>query len=421
MQRKFFLTDRLIYYITFFTGFSSAIIQAVLIREMLSVFRGNELLIGIIFSAWFLGIFIGARYNPESDILRLKRRVLLSLIFFPFVSVIMIYLPHSAAAIFPVPVGSFYSIKDEFLFSVVLTVPASFFAGYIFPPLVSLISDKTGWKSGGRIYYIEAFGGFAGGLLFSFIFIDILNPLALCSIIIFAGIILFAAAVKNYKFCVLLLVPLILFISSGKIEKIFFSYMWEHSHPGRMLEYRRTKYQTVTAESGVDSVSIYGDGIYFYTLPDRYEARMLFHLLQSLTVKSNVDILLTGAAPGSLLSNFLRSDTGNLTYIEMDSGLWEIADKYRRIYYPAENENRLKIIKSDLRHYFSATDKKFDMIVCLPPPPENAMLNRYYTREFYSMCRDHLKTGGVFVTSIFGFSNYISPVLMRYMRSVYRS
>jgi spermidine synthase len=61
------------------------------------------------------------------------------------------------------------------------------------------------------------------------------------------------------------------------------------------------------------------------------------------------------------------------------------------------------------------------MIICLAPPPENAMLNRFYTKEFFSMCRDHLQPGGIFFTSIYGFSNYLSPVLKKYIASIYKS
>ena len=50
-----------------FAGFASAVIQVVMIREMLSLFRGNEFIIGIIFSAWFLGIFLGARSSSSSE------------------------------------------------------------------------------------------------------------------------------------------------------------------------------------------------------------------------------------------------------------------------------------------------------------------------------------------------------------------
>jgi len=51
--------------ITLFLGFTSAITQILLIRELLTIFRGNEFIIGIIFSSWFTGIFMGARFNKS--------------------------------------------------------------------------------------------------------------------------------------------------------------------------------------------------------------------------------------------------------------------------------------------------------------------------------------------------------------------
>ena len=69
--------------VAFFMGFAAAIAQVVLVRELMTLCRGNELVIGIIFSSWFLGIFLGARINPPGSAASLERRVLASLALLP--------------------------------------------------------------------------------------------------------------------------------------------------------------------------------------------------------------------------------------------------------------------------------------------------------------------------------------------------
>jgi len=42
-----------------FAGFSAVVVQSLFIREMLVIFQGNELSLGIIFSDWLIGAALG--------------------------------------------------------------------------------------------------------------------------------------------------------------------------------------------------------------------------------------------------------------------------------------------------------------------------------------------------------------------------
>ena len=57
------------YLIFLFAGFSAVVIQTLFIREMLVVFQGNELSVGIILSQWLagtaLGNFVAARLDQS--------------------------------------------------------------------------------------------------------------------------------------------------------------------------------------------------------------------------------------------------------------------------------------------------------------------------------------------------------------------
>ncbi len=423
MRKNYTLTRRDLFAITLFFGFSSAIIQVILIRELLTIFRGNEFIIGIIFSAWFLGIFLGARFNPMAAVESLQRRIASSLFLFPIVFLILIYFAHFLPIIFPVITGTFYSINTEFLFSVLFTMPVSVFVGYVFPPIVSLASSIDKEKSGGNIYYIETLGSFMGGIIFTFILIDLFNPLGTIAILILISLLLYIRLFsKNRRLIILLIFPLCLFVLSERIEKRVFEYIWNQTHTGKIIEYKRTRYQTIVIEAGDEQTNIYGDGIYYHTMPDRFDSRGVFHLIQSLRHKSNERILLFGMSPGSLLYNLLKTDLAAIYYFEIDQDMWELESRYRKLYYETiENDNRLRIIQDDFRHFLSQSNEKFDIIICLPPPPVNAMLNRFYTREFFSMCKDHVEKDGIFITSIHGFSNYMSSTLKRYVASIYKS
>jgi spermidine synthase len=403
--------------VALYMGFASTIVQVLLLREILTLCRGNELIIGMIFSSWFLGVYCGARHRLSPVTRNPEPRVLLSVALIPALAALSVYMSHLVQVFFPHAAGSFYSIPTELALAFLFTLPVGFFVGLFFPALVSLVSDGAGERSGGLVFYLESLGSFAGGIVFSFLLVDRANPLAIASILLSIALAAILALVRR-RLLFLAAVPLLVALFSGVIEKKIFAFVWDRTHTGRLVQYQRTKYETVAIESSGESVSVYGDGVLVYTIPDRYEARGIFHLVQSLRQERG-NILLLGSGPGSLLHNLLRADIKRLYYFEPDPALWHILRPFADAYYGPLDETRLSVPGVDLRHYFKESGSTFDMIVSIPPPPDNIMLNRFYTREFFSMCRRHLTGRGIFMTSLHGFSNYMSKDLRNYVASIY--
>lgn len=403
----------------FYMGFAAAVIEVLLIREILVICRGNELIIGMIFSSWFLGTYLGARFNPKRSDAALERRVLAAIALLPLVMALSVYGAHAARLVFPLTVGTFYSFAAEITFAMVFTAPVSFFVGFYFPPLVSLLSREMKERSGGTVFYIESMGSFAGGMAFSFLLVDRCNPLAILSGLLCAAVLIIAGN-TNRKLAALAVVPLAVVFLSGMIETRIFAGVWDRTHSGKLVHYQRTRYGSVAVEASGGTVSVYGDGMLNYTLPDRYESRGLFHLVNSFREERR-SMLLMGSGPGSLLHNLLAAGVERLCYFESDPDLWAATAAFRERYYPVDDNAALAVFREDLRHFLSASPERFDMIVCLPPSPENIMLNRFYTREFFSLCKKRLNERGVFITSLHGFSSYLSPERRDFIASIYRA
>lgn len=403
--------------VTLFMGFSAGIIQVLIIREILSLCRGNELIIGMIFSSWFLGIYTGAVIKRPGDSHSLERRVLVSMFMLPLAAAFSIYLSGFIQIFIPRTIGTFYSFTAEFLFAFFFTLPVSFFIGLFFPSLVELIAGESGDRSGGLVFCIESLGSFAGGFVFSFLLVDYMNPIGIISMLVLCALILVSLHWQR-RVITFALIPVVLIIFSGSIENKMFSLIWDKTHTGKLIRYSRTKYQKVSVESTGDTVSVYGDGVLMYTLPDRYEARGIFHLARALKPGSE-KILLFGSGPGSLLYNLLLTGNGKVCYSDSDPELWDLLLPAVRSFYPSYNRERLVVTGSEMKHFLMKSSEQFDMIISLPPRPENIMLNRFYTREFYSLCREHLSEQGVFITALHGFSNYISIDSRNYIASIY--
>ena len=111
---------------------------------------------------------------------------------------------------------------------------------------------------------------------------------------------------------------------SGPLENNLFSALWGARHNGTLAAYERTRYQAVQAEVEEGNVNIYGNGVFYYTLPDRYGARGLFHLVKSLQPRPGARILILGGGIAGLAAAVIGfeeiSDAG-LTRLNKRSSL----------------------------------------------------------------------------------------------------
>ena len=120
-----------LYISTFFIGISASIAQAIMIRELLTLFRGNELSIGIIMVLWFAGISVGAAISKKiksHPFNTIAYNIMLHPIFV-CVSLVLLY----CAPLIYQSYGSFYPLEAELFIALVCLFPQCFVVGYIFP------------------------------------------------------------------------------------------------------------------------------------------------------------------------------------------------------------------------------------------------------------------------------------------------
>lgn len=59
----------------------------------------------------------------------------------------------------------------------------------------------------------------------------------------------------------------------------------------------------------------------------------------------------------------------------------------------------LTVENSDAYRFLKRTNDKFDVIVLLLPPPSTLLLNRYYTTDFFTLVKNRLEDGGIYLCS----------------------
>ena len=128
----------------FMLGAYSIAAQVYFIRELLVVFFGNELCLGIVFSAWFFGIGLGAAAGGVS--VRSRRGNCLHL--FVTTQAVLVLLPFLLVpemrllrAVFQLPPGAVASLGQVVTGTFLSIFPFSLVAGFSFPAACRAVFD----------------------------------------------------------------------------------------------------------------------------------------------------------------------------------------------------------------------------------------------------------------------------------------
>lgn len=412
----------MLYVSTFFIGNSASIAQAIMIRELLTLFKGNELSIGIIMVLWFAGIGVGAAVSKK-----IKARPFISIAYnitlhpvFVCISLLLLYsmplMYHSY--------GSFYPLEAELVIALVCLFPQCFIIGYIFPVLVHAGSTLKIQNPGTVIFLLESLGAFTGGIVFTFLILQKLNPISTELILFIAAciiaFIILQQRLKRVAIVTVISIAAYATVHSPAVEKKLLALSFAANHPGTLLEYRRTPYQMMYIAKLGDTIALYGNNNLYAQFPDDYAVRPVIHALVStgLNIK-NSNILIAGDT--AFLHYVFAYAGANIDTVTVDPVMWNILQKSFIELYPDFPAEKLLVYYDDTRSYLKSTQKKYNAIIILPPPPDSILHNRLYTLQFFSDCKQHLANDGICIIQIEGFANIMNPSLRRYVASVINS
>lgn len=126
-------------------GCYATIAQVILTREFLNIFYGNELCLGIVFGAWFLGIATGAFAGAkvEHTFQHAFSVFIITLFVLCFVLPLQIFSVRGVRGLLSVGIGEYISLLPLLLTSIGLIFPFSFIIGFVFPLSSKVVWDTT--------------------------------------------------------------------------------------------------------------------------------------------------------------------------------------------------------------------------------------------------------------------------------------
>jgi spermidine synthase len=417
----------------FLFGLGALTGQILLLRELLVIFHGTEISIGIFYGAWLVGIAVGASFGAW---LVRARAGGFHDIFIHALAALGFSVIGQIILIRTTP-GLFGAMPAELtpLRGVLAAVPAgtlftSFLTGFLFPVGCRSVQEADD-RFIARMYVFEAFGSLVGGLALTFLLLHVLSApaiAALTALALASGAIVYGARLgrRAWLFSALPLLVLAIAVLSpfGRyLNEWSIRARWNALHPGlQLLLSESTPYQQVEIARLGNQVSLFGNGKIVSSFPDPHTANRMAALIVAQNPEAK-RFLLIGGAVGSLPSAMLKYRVDRLDLVEPDPWAFEIAaSRLPTQEAEALRDPRVHMVFSDGRFFVNRLgEAQYDVIVALVPDPVSAFWNRYYTLEFYRGVYRALRPDGLFITSVTSAENFWGADVASYAGSVYHT
>ena len=394
-------------------GISSVITQILLMREFLSIFQGNELVLGIILANWLLltgaGSFFGKYYEKIKDKISLLFVSQLTVAVLPIVYIFII----RALRLFFIP-GELLGIDKVFFITFLVMLPYCIISGSLLTLACTVFSTKKKSLDVGIVYFIDNIGDILGGLLFSFIFINLFT--AFQTVFFIFAVNIFAASylavVFGRKKCSIASVAIFLIVTAAFISFNLDLIATKLQYNGQDVLYSKdTKYGRLTVTELNSQRTLFENGIEFFTTENVMANEEAVHYALSQVAEPKDILLISGGVSGVMEE--LSKYNARVDYAELDPEVIDVAKSYFGFSGSA--------INIDGRKFLLETQDKYDAIIVNLPSPDSAQLNRFYTSEFMQLAKSSLKDGGVISFSVKASVNYLNKETRELLASVYNT
>ncbi len=392
----------------FLSGILSVLSQNILIREIYTIFHGNELTYGLVVAFWLLGAGTGAFWGRKANEKKLYLPFLVLSLYLPFSIYLLRFLP----GFLNYKPGEMFSISLLLIQTTLILFPIYFNFGLIFAMGQKKFSNlsKNDLKGITRPYIVDSFGDLLGGIIFSYVFVSFFSPakkLILVSVLFLLPVILLKG--KNFIPLILVFISISIFPGLENAVKKTYERLYTGFKVKDIIETKYGRYMEIKKDG---QFSLFSNGILSYTYPDRITSEYI-HIPLLLSPYHEKNILFLGiAGPGEIME---LTKYKNLTIVHADSKLQKRLKKH----IDDLSLQKISFIASDPRLFLKKTHKKFDAIFLGIGDPLSISGNRFYTREFGKILREKINDKGIVTFSISSGENYLNEITLDYNSLVF--
>jgi len=422
MKSKFLSGHKktLIFFAVCALGISSIMTQLTLMRELLSVFSGNEMVLGIVLGNWLLLTGLGSYLGRTASRLRSPLGVLvvaeILVAILPIADVFLVRTLRNAVFIRAATVGVTETVVSCF----VLLLPYCVIAGYLLTLACCVLASEERASSIGQVYFMDNIGDIAGGFLFSFVLIYVFNHFGILYVPAFLNLffaiaiswslrkrILLATAAGVIAGLTVLIVALDLDDFSTKIQYAQQNVVF-HGH---------SPYGNLVVMESAGQYDFMENGVPLFSTQNIREVEETVHYAMAQRPDAREVLLIAGGVSGTA-QEIVKYGVEEVDYVELDPLIIEVGKNYA----PENLANeRIKVINTDGRLYVKRAKKRYDVVIADLPDPSTFQINRFYTYEFFAEVKRCLTKNGVLSFSAWNYVNRVSPELARLIAVAHRT
>ncbi|NSW54840.1 MAG: hypothetical protein HPY44_02410 [Armatimonadetes bacterium] len=440
------------------SGFVAGVAQVLLIRELLLSCFGNEISLGLMLSAWLVcgaaGVALACRWRsgPPALSASVLRAAKLAASLAPGLLLSLVYARTYQTLANAVPTWIALVAESIPLLARIIRVHLAAQPGEMLGPVhLGLISFGTALApamlcgalfavglriyeqtrcgagdSAGRAYALDAVGHLVGGVLLGAAVVTVLNPFAVCvaaTSVLWAasGMLAGAAGVGSKRLAIGGLVAvLILAAACVPLQAVTTRIRWQGQE---LLGQVSSIYgHMAVARQGTSGLVFFQNGAPTGTSPAMPSVEEVVHFTLLQHPDPQRVLLIGGGATGGL-AEVLKHKPERVTYAEIDPALLELAGRW--LTGPdaaALRDPRVEKLIVDgrllVKQAAHGVREKYDAIINLLPDPSTALLNRFYTQEWFREASLALNKGGVLGWRMSSSRHHFRESLRRLNRSI---
>lgn len=413
----------------FIMGFSGLVAQMLLLRELLIVFSGNELSIGIILANWLILEAFGCFFlgkKAENIKYKLETFAVITILFSLFLPV-AVYLTRILKIILGVSIGESIGFLPMLYSSFLILLPVSVSHGVLFPfscKIYSMFSTHDA-ASIGKVYVYETIGTIFAGIVWTYLLIPYFHAfqiavgLAIINFLIL--ILLLASYVKQgraikplFAICALLLFLFAYGFSAGgadTLHQLSIKNQWKDHN---LVHYQNSIYGNICVVERENQYIFFLDGVaeLITPIPDMASVEEFVHL-PLLAHPDPQNVLILSGGVGGVISEILKHPSIELVeYVELDPLLLELVRKFSTPLTDKElTDRRVGVNHTDGLLFIKRTQNKYDVILVGISNPSDLQTNRFFTKEFFQLVDKRLTAEGILVITLPGSLAFINEEL----------
>ena len=407
-------------------GISAFMTQLTLMRELVSVFSGNELVFGIVLGNWLLLTGIGSALGKTASRLRNPVSVLI------IAQILVALLP--IAEVFALRClqdeslqkglfwgrvwfirGAEVGVTQTVVSCFILLAPYCLITGYLLALSCLILTSEKGPASIGQVYFLDNVGDVVGGVLFTLVLVYLFEHFGILCFpavlnLVFAGLvslqfrrpILLATAAAALAALSAVIATCDLEELSTRIQYAGQHVVYRHNSPyGNLI---------VTEQAG--QYSFIENGVPLFSTHNLEQREETVHYAMAQRPQARRVLLIYGGVSGTA-REILKYPVAAVDYVELDPQIIEVARRY-----VPENldDPRIHVFTTDGRLFVkqaapTQAEQRYDVVIVDVPDPLTFQINRFYTQEFFEEVRRVLAPDGVLAFSLGQYGDYIGPEL----------